>query len=122
MWYTRREHAYRTTAYQVANSLAPIIGPLITWGVGHVNSGIRPYQAIFITIGAISLFFVPIFAFMMPNSPTTARFLRHGDDRLIALHRIRENNMGTKSSKWDWAQFRQTYKDPKTYMWGAMFL
>lgn len=143
MWWTRREQSYRTTAYQVANSIAPIIGPLITWGVGRVTTGgIRPYQAIFLTIGALSMFFVPsechtphsahllllsphhltsVCAWMMPNSPTTAKFLRHGDDRLIALHRIRENNTGTKSSTFKWPQAWEAFRDVKTYVWGLMF-
>ena len=32
----------------------------------------------------------------MPNSPTTAKFLRHGQDRLIAINRLADNNTGTK--------------------------
>lgn len=59
---------------------------------------------------------------MLPNSPTTAKFLKNGDDRLIALERLRENNTGTKSSKWKWNQVRETYTDVKTYGWAAMFL
>jgi MFS family permease len=47
MWWTRREQSYRTIAYQVANSMAAIIGPLLSYGIGHVNSGILPYQGIF---------------------------------------------------------------------------
>lgn len=50
MWYTRRENTYHTTAYQVANSLAPIFGPLMTYGVGHATQHIKAYQAIFITM------------------------------------------------------------------------
>lgn len=58
---------------------------------------------------------------LLPNSPTTARFLRKGDDRHIALDRLQENQMGTKSSKWKWNQVWETYRDPKTYMWAAMY-
>jgi hypothetical protein len=47
-----------------------------------------------LTTGGVSAAFIPIVAWMMPNSPTTARFLRKGDDRLIALDRIRDNNTG----------------------------
>ncbi len=77
-----------------------------------------------LTTGGVSAAFIPIVAWMMPNSPTTARFLRKGDDRLIALDRIRDNNTGefdlwleltagTKSSKWKWGQVRETFCDPK---------
>ncbi|OCF71540.1 allantoate transporter [Kwoniella mangroviensis CBS 8886] len=122
MWWTRREQSYRTIAYQIANSAAAIFGPLIAFGVGHVSSSIRPYQGIFLCMGAISLAGVPVVWYLLPNSPTNAKFLRKGDDRLIALDRLRENNTGTKSSTWKWSQVWETYRDPKTYMWAAMYL
>ncbi|OCF32432.1 allantoate transporter [Kwoniella heveanensis BCC8398] len=122
MWWTRREQSYRTVAYQIANSVAAIFGPLLAFGVGHVKTGIKPYQGIFICMGAISLGFAPLVWYLLPNSPTTAKFLRKGDDRLIALDRLRENQTGTQSGKWKWNQVWETYRDPKTYMWSAMYL
>jgi len=118
-----REQSYRTIAYQVANSFAAIVGPLMSWGIGQAGNGsIHAYQGIFLFIGSFSLAFTPLVWYLMPNSPTTAKFLRKGDDRLIALERLRENNTGTKSSEWKWSQVRETYRDPKTYMWAAMYL
>lgn len=122
MWWTRREQSYRTVAYQIANSMAAITGPLIAWGIGHVTKGIHAYQAIFLAVGGVSAFFIPIVAWLLPNSPVTARFLRHGDDRLIALDRIRENNMGTKSNVWKWSQVREVVRDPKTYIWAMIYI
>lgn len=122
MWWTRREQSYRTIAYQIANSMAAIWGPLLSYGIGHVNSGIRPYQGIFLFMGCLSLALAPVVWWLLPNSPTTARFLRHGNDRLIALERLRENNTGTKSSKIKWSQVWETYRDPKTWMWAGMFI
>ncbi|RSH92558.1 hypothetical protein EHS25_008003 [Saitozyma podzolica] len=121
MWWTRREQSYRTIAYQVANSMAAIIGPLLSYGIGHVNSGILPYQGIFIFMGCLSFAISPLVWYLLPNSPTTAKFLRKGNDRLIALERLRENNTGTKSSKIKWSQVWETFKDLKTWMWAGMF-
>lgn len=123
MWWTRREQSYRTIAYQIANSLAAIIGPLMAFGIGHAGGGsIHAYQGIFLFIGSFSLAFTPLVWYLMPNSPTTAKFLRNGDDRLIALERLRENNTGTKSNQWKWNQVWETWRDPKTYMWAGMYL
>jgi len=72
-------------------------------------------------MGCISLGFVPLVWWLLPNSPTTAKFLKNGNDRLIAVDRLRENNTGTKASKFKWEQFRETYRDPKTYMWAGMW-
>ena len=122
MWWTRREQSYRTIAYQIANSFAAIIGPLLSWAVGHAHNGIKPYQAIFLFMGCLSLGIAPLVWYLLPNSPTTAKFLERGEDRLIALERIRENNTGTKSSVWKWDQCWETFRDPKTYMWAGMYM
>jgi len=68
----------------------------------------------------VSLAFVPLIWWMLPNSPTTARFLRNGNDRLLAIERLRENNTGTKASTWKWDQFWETMRDIKTWMWATM--
>ncbi|WWC88254.1 uncharacterized protein L201_003161 [Kwoniella dendrophila CBS 6074] len=124
MWYTRREQSFRTIAYQTANSLAAILGPIMSFGIGKATENstkVKEYQGIFFFIGGVSCAFVPIIFFMLPNSPTTAKFLRKGNDRVIAIDRLKENQTGTKSSKWKWNQVWETYKDPKTYIWAAMY-
>jgi hypothetical protein len=111
---TISEQSYRTIAWQVANSMAAILGPLLSYGVGHVKSGIKPYQGIFLCLGLVSLGLTSVVWWLMPNSPTTAKFLKNGNDRLIAIERLRENNTGTKSSKWQWYQVKETFIDPKS--------
>lgn len=72
----------------------------MAFGIGKAtdrsSSALLPYQGIFLFLGCVSLAFVPLIWWMLPNSPTTAKFLRKGDDLLIALERVRENNTGTK--------------------------
>lgn len=65
-------------------------------GIARTNSTLLPYQGICIFLGGFSLAMVPFVWWLLPNSPTTAKFLRHGNDRLIAIERLRENNTGTK--------------------------
>lgn len=124
MWWTRREQSYRTIAYQIANSVAAILGPLLSYAIGKGVTGsptIKQYQGIFMFMGAFSLFFVPLVWYLLPNSPLTARFLNKGNDRLIAIDRLKENNTGTKASKFKWNQFKETITDIKTYGWCAMW-
>ena len=113
-----------------------LIGPL-THSVGHAKSGLKPYQSIFLCLGLLSLGMTSVVWWLMPNSPTTAKFLHKGNDRLsveflsffgttctltdislvlkrIAIERLRENNTGTKSSKWQWYQVKETFIDPKS--------
>ncbi|KAJ9092845.1 hypothetical protein QFC19_008569 [Naganishia cerealis] len=124
MWWRRREQSYRLIAWQIANSCAAIIGPLLSYGVGHAaKSGkIHAYQAIFMCMGLIGVASVPLIAWLLPNHPATAKFLRNGNDRAIALERLRDNNTGTKNSTWKWSQVRECLTEFKTWGWAMMFL
>lgn len=35
-------------------------------------------------MGCFTVFFAPVVFWLLPNSPTTARFLSKGDDRLVS--------------------------------------
>lgn len=60
--------------------------------------------------------------FFLPDSPATAKFLK-GNDRILAIERLRDNNMGVESKTWKWPQFWETFRDLKTYLWfGLLFL
>ena len=124
MWWIRREQSYRTIAYQIANSFAAIFGPLLSYAIGKAterSNVLTPYQGIFLFMGSFSLALVPLVYWMLPNSPTTARFLKRGNDRLIAIDRLRENNTGTKASKFKRSQMWETFRDPKTWIWAGMW-
>lgn len=57
--------------------------------------------------------------FFLPDSPSTAKFLK-GRDRVLAIERLRDNNMGTETKVWKWEQFWETFRDPKSYLWFSM--
>lgn len=81
-FWRRREQTYRTMGWNASNSLAGTVGPLIAFGIGHINtSSIRPYQvravgddwiivrtliflqqAIFLFCGCLTVACVPIVA------------------------------------------------------------
>jgi hypothetical protein len=79
-----------------------------------VKGTVKPYQGIFIFMGCFSLAMSTVVWWLLPNSPITAKFLRGGQDRLVAVERLRENNTGTKSSTFKAYQVRETFKDPKS--------
>ncbi len=59
-----------------------------------------------------------MFAFM-PDSPVEARFL-DDRDRLIAVERLRMNQMGVMSREWRWDHVREALADAKTWCWFAL--
>lgn len=72
-------------------------------------------------LGLVTVACVPVIWFMMPDSPNSARFLENGNDRAIAVERLRDNNMGATGSKvWKWDQAREAFFDIKTWGWAVM--
>lgn len=57
--------------------------------------------------------------YWMPDSPTEAKFLGD-DDKVLAIERLRSNQMGIMSREWRYPHFFETLKDFKTWFWVAM--
>lgn len=58
----------------------------------------------------------------MPDSPVEAKFL-NDQDKLIAIERLRMNQMGISSGVWKWDHVREALLDLKTWLWFClMFL
>jgi hypothetical protein len=55
----------------------------------------------------------------MPDSPMEGKFLA-ADDKLIAVERLRMNQMGIASKEWKWEQVKETFLDVKTWLWMAI--
>jgi hypothetical protein len=74
------------------------------------------YQIIFLFCGALTVAFSVIIFLFMPDSPMEAKFLK-GDDKLIAIERLRMNQMGIRSGVWKWDHVRDAALDFKTWLW-----
>ena len=52
----------------------------------------------------------------MPDSPMEAKYLSERE-QLIAVERLRANQMGVASRKWRWDHALETLLDLKTWLW-----
>jgi len=66
------------------------------------------------------IFSVFVFIFM-PDSPMEAKFLTE-HEKVIAVERLRANQMGVISREWRWDHVYETFLDVKTYMWFFLIL
>lgn len=57
----------------------------------------------------------------MPDSPVEAKFLKD-EDKLIAIERLRANNMGVLTREWRWDHTKEALLDLKTWCWFALML
>jgi len=114
----------------------------LTYGLAHIKSNVLyPYQVsytamgvsdtsldlrtdermqiIFLFCGLLTVVFSVVIFFFLPDSPWQARFLK-GDDRLLAIERLRMNQMGISSGQWRWDHVKECLLDPKTWLWFSM--
>ncbi|KAF7376545.1 hypothetical protein MSAN_00070600 [Mycena sanguinolenta] len=119
MWWRRREQTQRTTLWYAMNGLTTVFGSILSFGLGHIHSHLKPYQIIFLFTGLITVAYSAVVYLVLPDSPTTARFLTH-EEKILVVERLRANNTGTETKTWKWAQVRECLFDPKTWFWFCM--
>jgi len=97
-----------------------ILGSLLTYGLGHITTEkLHSYQIIFLFCGLLTACFSIVVFLFLPDSPMQARFLK-GDDKLIAIERLRMNQQGISSREWKWDHVREAFLDPKTWCWFSL--
>lgn len=120
MWWRRSEQTNRMSAWYAMNGVTNMLGSLISYGVGHIKSGsLHSYQIIFLLCGCVTVAFAPVIFLFLPDSPLEAKFLSK-DDKLMAVERLRANQMGVGSQTWKGEHLKECMLDPKTLAWFAM--
>ncbi|KAI0825979.1 major facilitator superfamily domain-containing protein [Irpex lacteus] len=120
MWWRRREQTMRLGIWYAANAATGMVGSLLAWGIGHIKSDkLFPWQTIFLFIGLLTVVLSPLVWIILPDSPPKARFLNR-EEKIVAVERLRANNMGMEAKVWKWEQVWDLVLDPKTYLWFAM--
>ncbi|KAF2758932.1 allantoin permease [Pseudovirgaria hyperparasitica] len=115
MFYTRSEQPLRMCIFLAFNGMATMVGALLGYGLGHAgSSALRSWQLIFLTIGLLNFVWGWVFLFVMPDSPSTARFLTH-KQKVIAVHRIAENMIGVKTKQFQPKQALEAALDIKVH-------
>lgn len=117
MWWRRSEQTLRASYWNAMNGVTFIVGSLVTYGLGHIMSTkIYRYQTIFIFCGVLTVIFGVVFLVFMPDSPMEAKYLSERE-RIIAVERLRANQMGVASRQWKWDHVKETFTDFKTLLW-----
>ncbi|KAI1355339.1 major facilitator superfamily domain-containing protein [Xylaria sp. FL0043] len=117
MWWRRSEQTLRTSYWNAMNGVTQIVGSLVTYGLGHIMSHqIYRYQVIFLFCGISTFLYGITFLILMPDSPMEAKYLSERE-QLIAVERLRANQMGVASRKWRWDHALETLLDLKTWLW-----
>ncbi|KAE8384753.1 major facilitator superfamily domain-containing protein [Aspergillus alliaceus] len=117
MWWRRGEQTIRTALWNAMNGVTFVVGSLFTYGLGHIHSDtLFSYQIIFMFCGLLTVAFSTVILVFMPDSPVEAKCLNHRE-KVIAVERLRANQMGIVSREWRWDHVWETLCDMKTWCW-----
>lgn len=104
------------------NGVTAIIGSLFTYGLGHIHSDtLFSYQIIFLLCGLLTVAYSLVVFIFMPDSPMEAKFLPERE-KVIAVERLRANQMGVISREWRWDHVWETLLDVKTWIWFLLII
>ncbi|GFF46871.1 uncharacterized transporter C460.05 [Aspergillus lentulus] len=113
MFYKRSEQPLRMSLWMSGNGMATMIGALLSFGLGHShNTKLHSWQLIFLTIGLMNFATGCLFLWLMPDSPSSAKFLTH-QQRVVAVQRVSENMIGVKTKQIKPHQALEALYDPK---------
>ena len=117
MWWRRSEQTLRTSYWNAMNGVTFIVGSLFTYGLGHIQSDVLfRYQIIFLFCGLLTVLYSLVVLIFMPDSPMEAKYLTERE-KVIAVERLRANQMGVASREWRWDHVLETLLDLKTWCW-----
>lgn len=88
---------------------------LIGYAVGNITTGLPRWMYVFIIFGAVSVATGIWSLLVLPDLPSTARFLTERE-RAIAVERVAANRQGVKNRHFKWYQVKQAALDPKTWL------
>ncbi|KAI1267805.1 major facilitator superfamily domain-containing protein [Xylariaceae sp. FL1019] len=116
-WYTRREIPLRQCIWYSSLGWGGIVGSYISLGVARLPVDLKPerWELIFFILGGATVLWAFIIWFLLPDSPSNARFLNHRE-RLIAVKRVSGNETGIKNKSFNKAQALKGVTDPKTIL------
>ncbi|EGO28710.1 hypothetical protein SERLADRAFT_446123 [Serpula lacrymans var. lacrymans S7.9] len=116
MFYTRNEQTLRIGYWYLMNGAAQIITGFISFGSLHIHTtSFEPWQWLVVITGAMTLVTAVVYWFFFPDSPTNAWFLKP-DERVIAVHRLKENQTGVENKYFKREQMMEALTDPKTWL------
>ncbi|KAL3420960.1 major facilitator superfamily transporter [Phlyctema vagabunda] len=102
------------------NGVTNMVGSLLAYALGQIESEtLYSYQIIFLTCGLLTVVFSVVVFIFMPDSPVEAKFLNK-KDKLIAIERLRANQMGVVSTEWRWDHVMESVSDVKTWLWFSL--
>lgn len=114
MWYTRRQQPLRYGLWFAGGSIASLFGGLLSYGIGHIDSGLAAWQYLFLIFGAVTALWGVIMLVFLPDTPSNAFWLTT-DEKSTAIHNIMADGQAGVKGSYKMSQVVEALRDPVTW-------
>jgi predicted MFS family arabinose efflux permease len=121
-FYRRSEQPFRVACWYSCYGLSTLLSAPIVYGFGRVHSAtLYRYQVVYLFFGLLTIAIGLITYWWAHDSPGEARFLSP-EDRLKAIDRVKANQQGIVSHKFNWKQVGEAFSEPKYWLYMIMVI
>ncbi|KFY20687.1 hypothetical protein V491_03516 [Pseudogymnoascus sp. VKM F-3775] len=114
LFYQRKELGLRVALLTGMSPLANCFAASLAYGITHIKGSLEPWRLLFLIEGAPTIAFAPVVFFLLPDSPSTAKFLTK-DEQTGAVERM-HNRDTTGKTKMNWRQVTAGLSDYQNYI------
>lgn len=121
-FYRRSEQPFRVACWYGCYGLSTLISAPIVYGFGRVHSTtLYRYQVVYLFFGLLTIVIGLSTYWWANDSPGEARYLSP-EDRLKAVDRLKANQQGIVSHKFNWKHVWEAWCEPKYWLYMIMVI
>lgn len=115
-FYRRSEQPFRVACWYSCYGLSTLISAPLVYGFGHIkSSSLYRYQIVYLFFGLVTIVIGLATYWWAHDSPADARYLS-AEDRLKAVDRLKANQQGIVSHRFNWQQVGEAFMEPKYWL------
>lgn len=112
-WYTKSEQGPRFAFWYCGLGIGQIVGGLLSFAFQHVTSlTFQSWRMMFVVLGCVTVVLGFTAFFLIPDSPSTARFLT-GEEKAMIKQHVAQETTGAAGSRFKPKQLLDALTDPQ---------
>ncbi|EPQ59297.1 MFS general substrate transporter [Gloeophyllum trabeum ATCC 11539] len=122
MFYKKNEQSMRVAWWYLQSGTASVVGGLLAYGISFTTDGsIAAWRILYLVFGGMAVVVGIMVLVWLPDSPLHTWMLSE-DEKIIALERVREDQMGTENRKIKKDQVIEAFTDIRTWIIALMIM
>ncbi|KAJ5034979.1 uncharacterized protein L3040_008246 [Drepanopeziza brunnea f. sp. 'multigermtubi'] len=114
MWYTRQEQPFRAGVFYSCNGIGSMVGGVITYGIGQIDS-FPVWKTIFLICGGVTVLWGCLMLWLLPDSIISARRFS-AQDKAVLIGRAKLSRTGVLNRTIKWYQIKEALLDPQVWL------